>query len=69
MIKRVEKRKRDVALPQSDAISRIVSASESCSTIMSTFLVPEEDTHEIKNVIALIGQYAVNYLYKELCRT
>ncbi|XLT46964.1 hypothetical protein HN873_039568, partial [Arachis hypogaea] len=32
-------------------------------------LIVEEDIHEIKNVIALIGQYAVNYLCKEPCRT
>ncbi|XLT76618.1 hypothetical protein HN873_032892 [Arachis hypogaea] len=29
----------------------------------------EEDTDEIENIYALIGQYAVNYLCKKSCKT
>ncbi|XLR03327.1 hypothetical protein S83_069525, partial [Arachis hypogaea] len=44
-----QKRRRKILkpLPQSDAISRIVSASESYSTIMSTFLVPGVSIGEV----------------------
>ncbi|XLR61339.1 hypothetical protein S83_012011, partial [Arachis hypogaea] len=67
------KKKKNFKVPVSkqiaDAISRITSTSESRSTIMSTFLVPnvstgkvmadskdenEEDTDEIENIFALI---------------
>ncbi|XLR10926.1 hypothetical protein S83_038864, partial [Arachis hypogaea] len=46
-VKQQKRRKILKSLPQSDAISRIVSASESCSTIMSTFLVPNTSIGEV----------------------
>ncbi|XLT25795.1 hypothetical protein HN873_057087, partial [Arachis hypogaea] len=36
---------------------------------LKLLFIIEEETDEIENISALIGQYAVNYLCKKSCKT